>query len=168
MHGVSWPTGMCNLPGPGISPVSPALAGGCSPTGPPRSPRSNCIFDLRLLGSSLCWYKSPLGCWGRPVRGCGRFQGGGITEWDPFARAPPPTHTQSGTEIYTRQNFIDVGLPGEGVCGPQGRACSTIMGVAWMTGSPWGRQGREWVGSSQLCLPPLAGLVGGRVSGRWC
>ena len=103
------------------------------------SPRSNCIFDLRLLGSSLYWYKSPLGCWGRPVRGCGRFQGGGIIGWDPFARARAHTHTQSGTEIYTRQNFIDVGLPGEGVCGPQGRACSTIMGVAWMTGSPWGR-----------------------------
>ena len=36
--GFSCPCGMWNLPGPGIEPMSPALAGGFSTTGPPGGP----------------------------------------------------------------------------------------------------------------------------------
>ena len=37
--GFSCPCGIWNLPGPGVEPMSPALAGGFSTTGPPGSPR---------------------------------------------------------------------------------------------------------------------------------
>ena len=42
------PLGMWNLPGPGIEPVSPALAGRFLTTRPPGEP---CIFFFKLTGS---------------------------------------------------------------------------------------------------------------------
>ena len=41
------PHGMWDLPGPGVEPVFPALAGGFLTTGPPGKPR-DCSFDPRL------------------------------------------------------------------------------------------------------------------------
>ena len=70
-HGVRY-QGMWDLPGPGIKPVSPALAGGLPATGPPEKSQTNLspglepgglfLFSFRNL-SPLSWCPIILGPW---------------------------------------------------------------------------------------------------------
>ena len=52
VHGLSLSMGMWNLPGSGIEPVSPALAGGFFTTELPGKPRNSC-----LIGVAFQFYK---------------------------------------------------------------------------------------------------------------
>ena len=49
VHGLSCPAGMWDLPGSGIEPVSPALAGGFLSTVPPGKSLRRFSFALRFL-----------------------------------------------------------------------------------------------------------------------
>ena len=47
------PRGMWDLPGPGIEPVSPALAGGFLTTAPPGKPPNDFLIDLFIVVSAI-------------------------------------------------------------------------------------------------------------------
>ena len=55
---------MCDLPGPGLDPVSPALADRFLTTAPPRKPHSQLLISLHCPRD---WAQNPLGI-GRPFR----------------------------------------------------------------------------------------------------
>ena len=48
------PRGMWSLPGPGIEPMSPALAGRVLTTGPPGNPRTHFLGTVYLMDTSSC------------------------------------------------------------------------------------------------------------------
>ena len=52
VHGLTCPAACGNLPGPGIKPVSPALAGRFLTSGAPGSPHFTFVSDLKLHCSS--------------------------------------------------------------------------------------------------------------------
>lgn len=52
------------------------------------------------------------------------------------------THLRTHAQKFTQDRTLLCGASWRGVCGPQGRACSTMKGVARMLGSPGGRQSR--------------------------